>query len=122
MKSMQIRSEFTKLILSTRKLHIKKGRDIGSANRKDPSDRVCTYCTTELSEDECHFVMKGPLYGDYGSTMFMYMRGPGSMEYVTELSLYRFISVAQSSVDAALKVMFTKASWFDIIVHYNAHV
>ena len=36
---------------------------------KDSSERVCAYCTTNICEDEYHFVTKCPLYDDYRSTM-----------------------------------------------------
>ena len=68
-KSMSIRSDFARLRLSAHKLHIETGRYVDAANRKDPSDRICSFCTSNICEDEYHFVMKCTLYDDYRQNM-----------------------------------------------------
>ena len=69
-KSKPLRSEFTRLRLSAHKLHIETGRYVTADKRKEPEDRLCSYCNLNMCEDEYHFVMKCLLYEDYRDKMY----------------------------------------------------
>ena len=67
---MSIRSDFARL--SAHNLHKETGRYVDAANRKDPSDRICAFCKSNICEDEYHFVMNCALYDDYRQNMIHY--------------------------------------------------
>lgn len=54
------RTELTRLRLSSHSLHIETGRH--TATQRE--NRTCTFCRTNATEDEVHFLVRCPMYND----------------------------------------------------------
>jgi len=106
LQSKNLRGDFARLRLSAHKLHIETGRYANKTDRKEPHDRICTYCTTNLCEDEFHFIMKCPLYNDYRNELFNYIcvKFPFFSDY-DQLNQFNWL---MSNLDFDIITTFTK--------------
>lgn len=69
-ESKELRGALARLRLSAHNLHIETGRYAKPNERKEPRERLCTFCDLRECEDEFHFVMRCPLYKQQRKILF----------------------------------------------------